>query len=194
MKPVFFCLCLIGLLITGTVSASTDSYDDWVNWQPDPNPYAGCPTCIFAYDDDGLLDPNPYAACPTCSFIFDTGIESDLTSLADCPTCGNTVSSTTTGYSTYGIAWKDSPGSTIYTFANGTPLPEDYLCPIHGIYCPDDPRPPEDRPGFADAISEEKPDRLSRTLPETTTEFLNLFKSSASIRKSGRLEGILYRR
>ena len=159
----------------------------------DPNPYAGCPTCVFAWDNNGLVDPNPYAGCPTCTFIFDTGIESDLNSLDECPTCGITVSSTTNGYSSLILSSKSSPGSTLYTFANGTPIPADYVCPIHGIYCPDDPRPVEDRPGYAAAISEARPTLPTRSLPETTAEFMSLFSNGASIPKSSRLEGILYR-
>lgn len=236
MKPVLICLFLIGLSLAGSVSASGDTYeDDWFSWLIDANPYAGCPSCVFAYDteglldpnpyavcpvcvfaydddglldpnpltgcpscvfaydDDGLLDPNPYAGCPTCSLIFDTGIEYDLNSPDSCPTCGTTQSSMKTGYSSLSISSNNAPGSTLYTFANGTPIPADYVCPIHGIYCPDDPRPTEDRPGYAEIVSYEKPAMVSRTLPETTAEFMNLFTTAVSIPKSGRLEGILYR-
>ena len=35
-----------------------------------------------------------------------------------------------------------------YTFENGTPIPADYVCPVHGWQCPDDPRPMNERPGY----------------------------------------------
>ncbi len=110
-----------------------------------------------------------------------------------CPTCGTTQSSLKTGYSSLSISSNNAPGSTLYSFANGTPIPADYVCPIHGIYCPDDPRPIEDRPGYADIVSYEKPAMVSRTLPETTAEFMELFTTAVSIPKSGRMDGILYR-
>ena len=42
-------------------------------------------------------------------------------------------------------------------------------------------------------VSYEKPAMVSRTLPETTAEFMELFTTAVSIPKSGRMDGILYR-
>ena len=38
-----------------------------------------------------------------------------------------------------------------YTFENGTPIPADYVCPVHGWQCPGDPRPLNERPGYVPA-------------------------------------------
>ncbi|HPX72982.1 MAG TPA: hypothetical protein PKW51_03670, partial [Methanoregulaceae archaeon] len=88
MKPVLICLFLIGLSLAGSVSASGDTYeDDWFSWLIDANPYAGCPSCVFAYDTEGLLDPNPYAVCPVCVFAYDDDGLLDPNPLTGCPSC-----------------------------------------------------------------------------------------------------------
>jgi hypothetical protein len=177
MKPVFLSIFLM-LFIAGMVSASLEdcptcvfAYDD--DGLADTNPLAGCPTCMFAYDDDGLADTNPLAGCPTC--MFATGIEVR----GDCPSC--TFSST--------IASTDI----IYTFVNGTPIPEDYVCPIHGVYCPDDPRPLELRPGYVAPAPTVKPTPQPHFQPQTSTEFISLFKRPGLMPRSDHLEALLKR-
>lgn len=40
-----------------------------------------------------------------------------------------------------------------YTFPNGTAIPAEYVCPVHGWECPDDPRPLNERPGYIPPVT-----------------------------------------
>lgn len=186
MKPVVAGLLLASLLIAGIASASigdcpTCSFDYESEWiLASTNPYAGCPTCVFAYESPGVIaSANPYAGCPACVYAYQaTGIlVSDPP--GSCPDC--TFSSTVTG-----------PVSQ-YRFANGTAIPDDYVCPVHGTYCPDDPRPVEIRPGYVAPAPEEKPVFSPQALPRTSSEFISLFRHPGSLPRSDRFIRILNR-
>lgn len=201
MKPVLLSLCLILLFMAGTASASVEDCPtcSFLNDVSDliTNPYSGCPTCIFSYNANGTLaDTNAYSGCPTCIYAYDangsliinahTGctscrVSSGMTTntLGSCPSC--TISS---GVSTAAIT---------YTFSNGTPIPEDYVCPIHGIYCPDDPRPLELRPGYVAPIPTVKPTLRPHIQPQTSAEFISLFKRPTILPFSDRWKSILNR-
>jgi len=181
MKPVLLSLCLIVLFMTGTVSASLED----------------CPTCGFAYDPDGsLADTNPYAGCPTCIFAYDANgslITNAHTGCTSCAVSSGMTTNTLGGCSSCTFSSAVSPSVAIYTFPNGTPIPEDYVCPIHGVYCPDDPRPLEERPGYVAPAPEIRPTFVPRVLPDTSAEYISLFKRPASLPRSSRLAAFLNR-
>jgi hypothetical protein len=239
MKPVLLGLCLSLLFMAGTVSASLEdcptcvyAYD--TEGLSDANPYAGCPTCVFAYDSDGLSDANPYAGCPTCIFAYDSDGLSDANPYAGCPTCifaygpngllpsnpysgcptciydydsnGLTITNTHTGCTsceassgttnTLGsslLSIASSSPATVYTFPDGTPIPEDYLCPVHGIYCPDDPRPLEERPGYVAPAPTILPTHVPFFDPGISAELNSAFGRASSQARSDRLALFPYR-
>ena len=179
MKPVVLSLCLILLFMAGIVSGSLDdcptcvyAYDSNGNLIADSNPYAGCPACVFAYDSNGNLLPNADTGCSSC--VVSSGTTNTL---GTCTSC-SFVSSV-------------SRSEIVYRFPDGTPVPDDYLCPVHGLYCPDDPRPLELRPGYVAPIPTIRPTPAPRILPDTSAEFISLFKRPSSLPRSERLSVVL---
>ncbi|MDD1705735.1 MAG: hypothetical protein LUQ12_01705 [Methanoregulaceae archaeon] len=179
MKPVVPILCLVFLFISGMASASIEDCPTCSFAYESPtvlastNPYIGCPTCIFAYESPTVLaSTNPYAGCPACIFAYNSSGLLVSGSVSGCPEC---VFSSTV-----------SDMAAQYRFPNGTAIPEDYVCPVHGTYCPDDPRPVEFRPGYSEPPPEAKPVFTPHVLPKTSAEYLSLFKHPASLPRSER--------
>ncbi len=212
MKPVVLSLCLVLLFVVGIASGSLEdcptcfyAYDSNGLLIEDTNPYAGCPTCVFNYDATGAFinTPNPYAGCPTCVFNYDaTGAFINTPNpYAGCPTCvfnydstGILITYTNTGCSSCSFLSTVSPAPTVYTFPDGTAIPDDYLCPIHGVNCPDDPRPLEERPGYAALTSTVTQTQPSLTdSPDTSVPVSRIYSRASSQSRSDGLVAILSR-
>ena len=180
MKPVVLCLCLVLLFMAGIVSGSPDdcptcvyAYDSNGNLIADSNPYAGCPACVFAYDSNGNLLPNADTGCPSC--VVSSGTKNTL---GTCTSC-SFVSSV-------------SRSEIVYRFPDGTPVPDDYLCPVHGLYCPDDPRPLSERPGYIAPTPAIQPTHTLRSDPsDTSVTFSRVFSRASSGSRSDGLAAIL---
>jgi hypothetical protein len=189
MKPVVLSLCLVLLFVVGIASGSLEdcptcfyAYDSNGLLIEDTNPYAGCPTCVFNYDATGAFinTPNPYAGCPTCVFNYDS--------------TGILITYTNTGCSSCSFLSTVSPAPTVYTFPDGTAIPDDYLCPIHGVNCPDDPRPLEERPGYAALTSTVTQTQPSLTdSPDTSVPVSRIYSRASSQSRSDGLVAILSR-
>lgn len=78
----------------------------------------------------GFLTPIPSGGRSIEFLIFDTGIEYDLNSPDKLPDLWNYAILHENRASLPNISSNNAPGSTLYTFANGTPIPADYVCPI----------------------------------------------------------------
>ncbi len=189
MKPVVLSLCLVLLFVAGIASGSLEDcptcffyYDANGNYINTPNPFAGCPTCFFYYDANGnyINTPNPFAGCPTCFFNYDEN--------------GNYITYTDTGCSSCNFLSTVTSRPTVYTFPDGTPIPDDYICPVHGVNCPDDPRPLEDRPGYVTLPSSVTQTQPSLTdLPDTIVPIDRIYSRASSKSRSDGLVAILGR-
>ena len=205
MKPVVLSLCLVLLFVAGIVSGSLEdcptciyAYDSDGDLIADSNPYAGCPTCIFNYDSDGnfLTDTNPYAGCPTCFFNYDSNGTPITGTSTGCSSCGISSGTTNTLGTCTSCSFVSSVSRSeiVYRFPDGTPIPEDYLCPVHGLYCPDDPRPLEARPGYVSPTPAITPTLTSPSkVPDTSVTFSRAFSRASSGSRSDSLEAVLGR-
>lgn len=189
MKPVVLSLCLVLLFVAGIASGSLEdcptcvyAYDENGLLIEDTNPYAGCPTCVFNYDENGnyINTPNPYTGCPTCHFNYDAN--------------GILITYTNTGCSSCNFLSTVTLTPAVYTFPDGTPIPDDYVCPIHGVNCPDDPRPLEDRPGYVKTPSSVTQTQPSLTdLPDTSVPVNRIYSRASSQSRSDGIVAILGR-
>jgi len=205
MKPVIVSLCLTLIFVAAIGSASLSdcptcvfSYDSSGTLISD-NPYAGCPTCVFSYDSNGnLISDNPYNGCPSCVFSYDSSGNLVSGPNTGCSSCGNSYGTTNTLGTCASCSFISSvlPSPIVYTFPDGTPIPEDYLCPVHGLYCPDDPRPLSERPGYV-APTPTPAIQTSFTprndLPDTMVKSKGLFSRISSLPHSDRLTTYLNR-
>ena len=196
MKPVLVGLCLILILISSIVSASLEDCptcvyaydsDDLIG----TNPYYGCPTCVFAYDSNGsLINTNPYIGCPICVFYYDSNGSLITYYQSGCSSCSLYYSTSNTHVACPSCSFSspNSPAVVRYTFPNGSQIPDDYICPIHGIYCPDDPRPLELRPGYIAPSPTIKPTIVPRIPPDTSWVSDSIFNRPSLFKKSHNFE------
>jgi len=208
MKPVVLSLCLVLLFVVGIASGSLEdcptcvfSYENG-NYINTPNPNASCPTCVFSYENGNYINtPNLNAGCPTCVFSYENGNYINTPNPnASCPTCvfnyenGIPITYTNTGCSSCNFLSTVSLTPAVYTFPDGTPIPDDYVCPIHGVNCPDDPRPLEDRPGYVKTPSSVTQTQPSLTdLPDTIVPIDRIYSRASSQSRSDGLAAILGR-
>jgi hypothetical protein len=128
MKPDLLSLCLILLFVAGMASASLADcpicvFASDTGSLPDANPYAGCPTCIFSYDNSGsLIADNPYAGCPTCIFSYDSSGNLIADTSTGCPSCGFSYGTTNTLGTCTSCSFTSSvsPSGTTFTILAGT--------------------------------------------------------------------------
>jgi hypothetical protein len=205
MKPVVLGLCLLLIFVAAIGSASLSDCPTCVfAYNPDgslvtDNPYTGCPTCVFAYNPDGtLITDNPYIGCPSCVFSYDSSGTLITDTNTGCSSCGSFYGTTNTVGTCTSCSFLSSisPTAIVYTFPDGTPIPDDYLCPIHGLYCPDDPRPLSERPGYVaptptPALQTSFTPRTD--LPETVVKSSGIFSRISSLPRSDRLTTYLNR-
>jgi hypothetical protein len=195
MKPVLLGFFLVLILTAVGVSAALED----------------CPTCIFAYDDNGLADENPYAGCPTCVFNYDLNGKFMPAIPAGCGYCkvSSGTANTLGACSFCAFSSGVSTSAKVYRFPDGTAVPDEngrYLITdnsgnqYYSYGLPDKDGPYgyfADGTPIPDGYWNLEPPVANVQVPvkvqHTSADFINLFKRPDSMPRVSRLSQFLGR-